>query len=255
MWFGIYKKEIKSYLQSPVIYALAGIFLFLMAYFTLGMIVEFADIYRDFNMRRMYGMDEMNVTQWVIRGFFSLLNFLLLFLIPVLTMRLLAEERKNRTFEILTSCPISDGDIVFGKYLAALTLILALLLASLVYPLLVERFSQPEWPVILTGYLGLVLTVLAYLAFGLFASTVTENQIIASFLSFSGLVFFYLVGDVTSSKEGWLGKISSELSLRQHSLSFSNGVIELRDVFYLLAFAGFFLFLSLEILKIRRWKA
>jgi ABC-2 type transport system permease protein len=254
VWFGIYKREIKSYLQSPVIYALAGIFFFLMAYFTLGMIVEFADIYNDFNMRQTYGMGEMNVTQWVIRGFFSLINFLLLFLIPVLTMRLLAEERKNRTFEILVSCPISDGDIVAGKFLAAFTLILALLLGSLVYPLLVERFSEPEWPVILTGYLGLVLTVVAYLAFGLFASSVTENQIISAFLSFSGLLFFYLVGDVTSSKEGWLSRISSELSLRQHSLSFSNGVMESRDVFYLLAFAGFFLFLSLESLKIRRWK-
>lgn len=254
MWFGIYKREIKSYLQSPVIYALAGIFFFLMAYFTLGMIVEYADIYNDFNMRQMYGMREMNVTQWVIRGFFSLINFLLLFLIPVLTMRLLAEERKNRTFEILVSCPISDGDILIGKYLAVFTLILVLLLVSFVYPLLAERFSQPEWPVILTGYAGLILTVLAYLAFGLFASSVTENQIIAAFLSFSGLLFFYLVGDVTSSKEGWLGRISSELSLRQHSLSFSNGVIESRDVFYLLAFAALFLFLSLESLKIRRWK-
>lgn len=254
MWFGIYKREIKSYLFSPVIYALAGIFLFLMAYFALGMIVEYAGIYNDFNMRQMYGMKEMNVTQWVIRGFFSLINFLLLFLIPVLTMRLLAEERKSRTFEILVSCPVSDGDIILGKYLAALTLIFALLLGSLVYPLLVERYSEPEWPVILTGYLGLFLTVMAYLAFGLFASSVTENQIIASFLGFSGLIFFYLVGDVTSSKEGWLGRISSELSLRQHSLNFSNGVIELRDVVYFLVFTVFFLFLSLESLKIRRWK-
>jgi ABC-2 type transport system permease protein len=254
VWFGIYKREIKSYLVSPVIYALAGIFLFLLAYFTLGMIVEYADIYNDFNLRQMYGQKEMNVTQWVIRGFFSLINFLLLFLIPVLTMRLLAEERKSNTFEILVSCPVSDGDIILGKYLASLTLILALLLGSLVYPLLVERFSEPEWPVILTGYLGLVLTVMAYLAFGLFASCVTENQIIASFLGFSGLIFFYLVGDVTSSKEGWLGRISSELSLRQHSLSFSIGVIESRDILYLLAFTAFFLFLSLESLKIRRWK-
>lgn len=254
MWFGIYKREIKSYLQSPVIYALAGIFFFLIAYFSLGMMIEYADIYNDFNMRQMYGMREMNVTQWVIRGFFGLINFLLLFLIPVLTMRLLAEERKNRTFEILVSCPISDSDIILGKYLAALTLILVLLLFSMAYPLLIERFSQPEWPVILTGYMGIILTVLAYLSFGLFASSVTENQIIAAFLSFSGLLFFYLVGDVTSSKEGWLGRISSELSLRQHSLSFSNGMVELRDVFYLLAFAAFFLFLSIESLKIRRWK-
>jgi len=254
MWYPIYKREIRAYLHSPAIYALGGIFFFLTAYFCLGMIVEYSDIYNDYTMRQVYGMKEMNVTEWVIRGAFGVFNFLMLFLIPVISMRLIAEERKSKTFEILVTCPVRDGEILAGKFLAALTLIILLVSSSIIYPLIVERYSQPEWRVIISGYLGLFLTILAYLAFGFFASSITENQIIAGFLSFSGLLFFYLVGDVTSSKEGWLGRLASEISLRQHTLSFSQGVLEAKDIFYFIAFCVFFVFLSLESLKIRRWK-
>jgi ABC-2 type transport system permease protein len=255
MWFPVYKRELQSYLHSPVIFAIGGIFFFLMAYFTLGMMIEFSNVYNDYEMRQMYGMKEMNVTEWVIRGFLGLVNFLMLFLIPLLTMRLFAEERKNRTFELLVTCPIRDGEILAGKFLAALTLLLGLLGSCLLYPILVEIFSAPEWPVILSGYLGLILSILAYLSFGIFASSVTENQIIAAFLSFAGLLFFYLVGDVTSAKEGFIGRIAAELSFRQHSMGFLNGVIDLKDVIYFLAFTGFFLFCSLESLKTRQWRA
>ncbi len=254
MWLPVYKREIKAYLQSPVIYVLAGIFFFLTGYFSLGMIIEFANTYGDYSMRQMYGMRDMNVTEWVIRGFFSLINFLMLFLIPLLTMRLIAEERKSWTFEVLVTCPVRDGEILWAKFLSAFTMILTLLAICIIYPLIVEKFSKPEWHVIWAGYLGILLTVVAYLSFGVFASSVTENQIIAAFMSFAGLLFFYLVGDVTSSQEGWTGALASAISIRQHSLGFERGVIELKDVFYFLAFAGFFLFLSLEALKVRRWK-
>ncbi len=255
MWFPVYKRELHSYLHSPVIFAVGGIFFFLMAYFTLGMMIEFSDVYNDFEMRQMYGMKEMNVTEWVIRGLLGLVNFLMLFFIPLLSMRLFAEERKNRTFEILVTCPVRDGEILAGKFLAALTLLLVLLASCLLYPVLVDIFSEPEWRVVLSGYLGLVLTILAYLSFGIFASSVTENQIIAAFLSFAGLLFFYLVGDVTSAKEGLIGKIAAELSFRQHSTGFMKGVVELKDIAFFLAFAGFFIFLSLESLKSRQWRA
>lgn len=255
MWTAVYKKEINSYLHSPVIYVMGGIFFFLVAYFTLGMMIEYADVYNDYSMRRMYGMEEMNVTEWVVRGFFSLLHFLMLFLIPLISMRLIAEEKKSRTFEVLVTCPLRDGEIVAGKFLAALSLVVVILALCGVYPLLVERFSQPEWPVILTGYLGLFLLVLAYLSFGMFASSVTENQIIAAFLSFAGLLFFYLVGDVTTSREGFLGRTASAVSLRLHGEGFTKGVIELRDVFYFLAFSVTFLYLSMISLKARYWKA
>ena len=255
MWIAVYKKEIRSYLHSPVIYVIGGVFFFLVAYFTLGMMIEYAGVYNDHSMRRMYGMEEMNVTEWVVRGFFSLLHFLMLFLIPLLSMRLIAEERKSRTFEVLVTCPLRDGDIIAGKFLAALSLLIVILGVCLVYPLLLERYSDPEWPVIFTGYLGLFLLVLAYLSFGMFASSVTENQIIAGFLSFAGLLFFYLVGDVTTSREGLLGRLASAVSLRQHGMGFSKGVIETKDVFYFLAFSVTFIYLSMTSLKARHWKS
>jgi ABC-2 type transport system permease protein len=254
MWYPIYKRELKASLHSPVIYVLAGVFFFLMSYFTLGMMIEFAGVYSDYNMRQMYGMANMNVTDWIVRGFFGLMNFLMLFMIPLLTMRLFAEERRNRTYDLLVTCPVRDGDILTGKFLAALTIILALLAACFIFPLLLEHYSSPEWPVVLAGYLGMLLTILAYIAFGIFASSVTENQIISAFLSFAGLLFFYLIGDVTSSQEGWKGAVASALSIRQHTLSFAKGVIELKDVFYFCAFTFLFLFLSLEVLKVRRWR-
>jgi len=255
MWFPVYKRELQSYLHSPVIFAIGGIFFFLIAYFALGMMIDFSNVYNDYEMRQMYDMKEMNVTEWVIRGLLGLINFLMLFFIPLLTMRLFAEERKNRTFELLVTCPIRDGEILAGKFLAALTLLLVLLVSCLPYPILVDIFSEPEWPVVLSGYLGLILSILAYLSFGIFASSVTENQIIAAFLSFSGLLFFYLVGDVTSGRQGWIGRIAGELSFRQHTMGFMNGVIDLKDVIYFLGFTGFFIFLSLESLKTRQWRA
>jgi len=254
MWFPVYKREIGAYLHSPVLYVIGGVFLFLVAYFSLGMMVEFSDVYTDFNMRQIYGMGSMNVTEWVIQGFFGLLNFLLLFTIPLLTMRLFAEEKRNRTFELLVTCPIRDGEILAGKFLSCMTVLLFFLGSCFIYPLLVDKFSEPEWPVIATGYLGLFLAAGAYLSFGVFASSVTENQVIAAFLTFGGLLFFYLVGDVTSSREGLLGQVSSVLSIRQHSAGFAKGVIEIRDLIYFASFIAFFLFLSLECLKIRRWR-
>ena len=255
MWFAIYKRELKAYLQSPVVYVIGGIFLFLTGYFTIGMMIEYSDIYNDFQARRMYSMENMNVTEWVIRGFLGLINFLMLFIIPLLTMRLLAEEKKNRTFEVLVTCPVKDGAVLAGKYLASMSVFTAFLLICLIYPALVEKFSDPEWPVVWTGYLGLLLSMTAYFAFGIFASSITENQIIAAFLCFAGLLFFYLVGEVTSSQAGWIGNLSGAISLRRHSMNFIKGVVEAKDVFYFIAFTVFFLFLSLEMMKIRRWRS
>jgi gliding motility-associated transport system permease protein len=255
MFIPIYKRELKAYFQSPVLYVILGIFTFLMAYFILSMIIEFSDMYTDQKARQSFLMESMNVTEWIIGGFFGLVNFMMLIIIPLITMRLIAEEKKNRTFEVLMASPVSDEGIIAAKYLAALTIILIMLGSCFVYPLIIEKFSEPEWPVIFTGYLGLILTSMAFLAFGLFASSITENQIIASFLSFSGLLFFYLVGDVTSSREGLIGEISMALSIRRHGMSFSKGILDTTDIFYLVAFTVFFLFLSLEALKIRRWRS
>jgi len=254
MWFAIYKRELKACLQSPVIYVLAGVYFFLTAYFTLGMMIEFSDAYNDYNMRQLYGMSSMNVTEWVVRGFFGLMNFLMLIVAPLLTMRLFAEERRSRTFDLLVTCPVRDGDILAGKFLSVLTILGALLAVCFVFPLILGKYSQPEWAVVFAGYLGVALCVLAFAAFGVFASAITENQIIAAFIGFAGLLFFYLIGDVTSSQAGWKGKAAGAFSIRQHSMSFAQGVIELKDIFFFFAFAAFFLFLSLEVLKARRWR-
>ncbi|HPB30539.1 MAG TPA: ABC transporter permease subunit [Candidatus Sumerlaeota bacterium] len=254
MWWKIYKREVGAYFQGPTLYVLAGIFLFLMGWFTIGMLAEFAEAYDNLSLQQTYDMKNLNITEWVVRGFFSLLNFLMMFMIPLFSMRLFAEESRNRTLEALLTCPVREGSVLAGKFLASLTILYALCGLCMIYPVLFEIYSEPEWPVIWTGWLGIALAVPAYLAFGVFASTITENQIIAAFVGFTGLLFFYLVGDVTSSVEGFSGRLAEGLSINAHSAGFTQGLIESADLFYFAVFTFFFLFLSREILALRRWR-
>lgn len=255
MWTPVYRRELKASFHLPVFYVLAGIFLFLVSYFTLGMMIEFTDAFRDYSLQQIYGMENPNVTEWVVKGFFSLLNLLFIFMVPLLSMKLYAEEKKSGSLDLLLTCPVKDGEVLAGKFLAALTVLLILPVACFIFPVLFEIFSEPEWPVIWTGYAGIILSLAAYLSIGIFASSITENQVIAAFLSFSGILFFYLAGDVTSAQEGFIGRISSEISLRRHAEPFFQGIIEIGDVFYFIAFCAFFLFLTIESLKIRRWRS
>jgi ABC-2 type transport system permease protein len=171
------------------------------------------------------------------------------------TMRLLAEERKSGTFELLASLPFSDMDIVVAKFLAAWTLLLGLLGVSLIYVGVMMGIGRPELPVVLVAYLGLALASAVYVSIGLLASSLTENQIVAAILGLAGLLAFFLVGDILPGRSDGIGAWLEMMSLRAHTEQFTRGLVRLEDVAYLILMTCGFLFLTLRVLEVRRWRA
>jgi len=197
-----------------------------------------------------------NATQFVLTNSYYMIHFLLLFTLPILSMRLIAEERKSGTLELLVTNPVRDWGLLLGKYVAALAVVGILLVLTLPYPLAVQLLGgQPEWNVVWSCFIGLALISAAYLAFGLFASSLTESQVVAAVVSYIGLFLFYISGGLLGSLGSDTARaIGSALAVEPHFNPFTSGRIGLIDVAYFLLFSLFFLFLSAQVLGMRRWK-
>lgn len=251
--WSIVKKEMRLYFTSPVAYVILFIFLFVMGYF-------FSQIFQYFSIASMQsamnpGMGrDLNVTDGVMRPLFSnIAVILLLSLMPLVTMRLFAEERQTGTIELLLTYPIRDGAVLLGKYLAALALYAILLGLTWVYPAILFFFARPEWAPILTGYLGLFLMGGAFLAVGVFASSLTKNQIVSAVVTFGILLMFWVVGWAAENMGGTVGAILRHLSILDHFDSFSKGVLDTKDVVYYVNFTLVALFLAFRSLEAQRW--
>jgi len=250
----IYKRELRAYFQNPGVYVTLAIFLSVAGWFVYSGLAWFVRICMDRRMQMQMGSGPVNFTEFVVKDTFGIISFLFLFVIPLLTMRLFAEEKKSGTFELLVTCPVTDWGLVLGKYLAALSVVVAFLMLSGIFPLVFSRLGDPEWPVVGSCYLGLLLVGMAYVAFGTFASTLTENQIIAGVVTFFGLLAFYLVGDMGIGGMGAVSRVFEGLSIRQHSENLIRGRILPEDITYFVAFAVGFLFLANNVLESRRWR-
>jgi ABC-2 type transport system permease protein len=196
----------------------------------------------------------LNITDSVLRPLFSNVSVILLLLMPLVTMRLFAEERRSGTIELLLTYPVRDGAVLLGKFLAALALYIIMLVLTLVYPGLLFAFARPEWGPVVTGYLGLLLLGSAFIAAGLFASSLTENQIVAAMTTFGILLLFWVISWTADTVGGTAGRILTHLSLIEHFDNFGKGVLDTRDIVYYLSFITVALFLTLRALEARRWK-
>jgi ABC-2 type transport system permease protein len=248
----IFKKEIRLYFASPVAYVVLTIFLLIAGYFFYSIFAFFTFASMQSAMNPAMGRD-LNVTDGVMRPLFSNVSVILLLLMPIITMRLFSEERKAGTIELLLTYPVRDGAVLAGKYLAALTLYAVMLTLTLLYPGLVAYFARLEWGPLLSGYLGLLLMGAMFLAIGVLASSLTENQIVAAISTFGVLLIFWVIGWSAENAGGNLGKVLSHLSILEHYDSFAKGAIDTRDVLYYLDFTGLSLFLTLLSLQARRW--
>jgi ABC-2 type transport system permease protein len=198
---------------------------------------------------------QLNPNTMVYRPLFAVLAIVLLFLVPILTMRLLAEEKRSGTAELLFTYPITDWAVILGKFLSALMVYLIFLAFTLSYSLALTFVTRLDWGAIGAGYLGLVLLGASALALGLFASSLTENQIVAGVAGFALLLLFWIIGWVQELGTGQVGKVIQQLSLLDHYDNFTKGVIDTRDLTYCLSFIFFFLFLTKRQLESRRWRA
>jgi ABC-2 type transport system permease protein len=251
--WAIFKKEMRLYFTSPVAWVVFTIFLLIAGYFFYSIFAFFTLASMQSAMNPQMGRD-LNVTDSVMRPLFSNISVILLLLMPLVTMRLFAEERRAGTIELLLTYPVRDGAVLAGKYLSALALYAIMIALTLLYPVIVVYFARLEWGPILTGYLGLLLMGATFIAVGVFASSLTENQIVAAITTFGALLIFWILGWSADYAGGTAGKVLQFLSILEHNDSFSKGVLDSKDVLYYLNFTLLALFLTLRSLEARRWK-
>jgi len=251
--WSVFKKETRSYFTSPVAYVVIFVFLLLVGFF-------FHSLISWFNSQSMqmaqnpYYMQQININQMVYSPLFHNISIILLLVIPLLTMRLMAEEKKIRTEELLFTSPLSVLQILLGKYLAALFVLFVMLALTGVYSLFTFAYGNPELPAILSGYLGLFLMGAAFMAVGLFFSSLTENQIVAAVLTFGSLLLFWILNWAAFSAAGFWKDTLNYLSFFQHFDDLTRGIVDTSDLVYYLSFAFFGLFLSHSVIQSRRWR-
>jgi ABC-2 type transport system permease protein len=245
-------KELRSYLVSPIAWVLATVFLVISGFLFYSVLTWYT--LQSFQMMQVPdAAAQMNVNRMVFTPTFQNAAVTLLLIIPMVTMRLLAEEKRNRTAQLLFTSPVRLGEIVAGKFVAALALLGGILLATAYMPLLVEAYGDLDWGPIWTSYLGLLLFAGAATSIGLFASSLTENQIVAAVITFGILLLFWIIGWM-AQQGGDVGLVIEQLSLTNHLEGFLQGAVELKDVVYYLSLCAFGLFLTHRVLDSSRWR-
>ena len=249
----VFKKELAVTFSSPVFYAATFIFLLLSGYFVYSNTAYFSLLSLQ-AASNPYLSGQLNLTDMVMKPFFGDLAIILLLMVPLLTMRLYAEEKKSGTIELLFTYPLSDGAALAGKYLATLLVLIAMLAGTIPYLILLEGFGNLDWGIVGAGYLGVILTGGSFLALGLFTSSVTENQIVAAVISFGALLLFWIIGWGATMAGPPVSVILKHLSLASHLESFIQGLIDTRDIVFHMTFTFFWLFLTLRFLNSRFWR-
>lgn len=249
----IFKKEMRLYFTSPVAYVVLTIFLVIAGWFFYNIFAFFTLASMQSAMNPAMARD-LNVTDSVMRPLVSNISVILLLLMPLVTMRLFAEERRSGTIELLLTYPVRDGAVLVGKYLAALALYALMLALTLLYPGIIVYFARLEWGPLATAYVGLLLMGGTFIAVGIFASSLTENQIVASITTFGILLIMWIIGWSADYVGGMWGKVLQHLSIAEHNDNFAKGVLDTKDVVYYLNFIALALFLTLRSLEARRWK-
>ncbi len=249
----IFRKEMANFFVSPIAYTVIGCFLIIAGFF----------FWANVSLLSLISLQaandpsiatRINLTDVVIRPLVQNMSIILLFLVPLLTMRLFSEERKTGTIELLLTYPVNDFGIVFGKFLAAVTILLIMMGCTLSFPLIMASLGSFDIGVFLSSYVGLILMGSSFIALGVFISSVTENQIVAAAISFGAALMFWVISWTSSFTGQTLGAIIRQTSIIERLDSFLKGVITLSDVTYFLFFTAFFLFLSFRSIETQRWR-
>lgn len=253
--FALAAKDIRIATVSPILYVVSGVFLILVGLF-FWQIVSFATI-QSMQMLRFQGaLPQLNLTAMVFQPMFRNMHVILLLVIPLLTMRLLSEERKHKTIELLMTSPVTLGQLVAGKFLAVLALYLCLIGLTLYMPVLLSIWGGVDWPTVLSGYLGFVLVGAVYLALGLLASSLTENQVSAGVLTFGMNLGLWIVGWAAMTADGsGVQPVLNHLALTQHFDALLKGLISAASLVYGVSLAVFGLFLTHRVLDSSRWRS
>lgn len=249
----VFKKEIFIIFSSPIFYAASFIFLVLSGYFFYSNTVYFSILSLQ-AANNPFLAEQLNMSDAVLKPFFGDLSIVFLLMLPLITMRLYAEEKKTGTIELLFTYPISDAAALMGKFSATMVVILAMLAGTMPYLIVVGFFGTLEWGIVISGYLGVILMAGGFVALGIFTSSVTENQIVAAVLSFGALLLLWVFGWAKAMAGPFLGTILEHISIVRHVDSFTKGLMDSRDIIFYLIFISFWLFLTLRFLNTRYWR-
>lgn len=250
----IARKEMRIYFTSPIAYVVVAVFLVLVGFLYYSAVLNYARLSLQF-LRFQGVASQFSLNDMVFRRTFMNASVILLLMMPLLTMRLLAEEKKAKTTELLMTSPISLTAIIVGKYLAALAIYAVMLSLTLYMPVLMAFTGPIDVRPLVSSYLGMLLVGSVFLSVGIFASSLTESQVVAAALSFGILLLFWLWGWAASAAEGTiLGPLFSYLSLFDHLDPFVKGLIDTTDVAYFVSMTVFGLFLAHRVIESERWK-
>lgn len=230
----ILDREIKAYFQSPLGYVFAGVMFLFTGYF--------------FFAYNLYG----NTND--MRAIFSTLFAVVLFLIPILTMRLMSEDKKLKTDQLLLTAPVSRTALVLGKYFAAVCVYLLSMMSTMVVAVVISRLAEPEWPVIFGHFIGLFLLGITLIAICLFLSSLTESQVIAAIGGFAASFFLMLIDTLAPLiPVEAVGKVLESLSFQNRYTSFTLGILNVADIVFFLSIAAMFVCFTIGVLEKRRW--
>lgn len=228
------RKELRTFFDSHIAYIVITIFLLIAGWFF------FSDLFL--------------VNQASLRNLFSIIPFIFMFFVPAVTMRLISEEKRSGTIEGLVTLPVSDYEIILGKFLAGLILIVVAVMLTLVYAITLSGIGDFDFGSVVSGYVGLIFLGAAYLSIGIFTSSLTENQIVAFITSFVIIFALFMLDKVLMFMPAILASFLEYLSVSYHFSNISRGVIDSRDVIYYLSLVFFFLFLAVRALESRKWR-
>jgi len=247
----IAERELRSYFASPMAYVIIGFFLLPFGVFFFLYLNMFV---RNSMQMGQFGGGSQNVNQQVIRYVLQNASVIILFIMPMITMRTYAEEKRSGTIELLLTSPVSDVEIILGKFFGALGLYVAMLAVTLLYIGILFVYGSPEWKPIISAYLGLLLMGAAFVSIGLLISSTTNNQIVAGVVTFVVFLLFWIIGWFADSAGPTIGPITSYLSITEHFDDFSKGVIDTKHVIYYLSLITFGLFLTAKSVDTERWR-
>jgi len=228
------KKELKGYFDSPIAYIVITIFLLISGWFF------FSDLFL--------------VNQASLRNLFSIVPFIFMFFVPAVTMRLISEEKRSGTIELLLTLPVRDHEIILGKFLAGMILISVAVILTLVYTLTLSGLGDLDAGSVVAGYLGLIFLGATYVSVGVFTSSLTQNQIVAFITSFLIIFILFMLNKVLIFFPSFLASFFEYLAVDYHFSNISRGVIDSRDLIYYLSIIFLFLFLSVRALESRKWR-
>jgi gliding motility-associated transport system permease protein len=230
----IFRRELGSYFNSAIAYIVITVFLLISGY--------------------LYFSQVFLVGEATLRDFFGITPLIFIFFGPAVTMKLLAEEKRSGTIELLVTMPVTDWQVVVGKFLAALAVITVAILLTLAYPITLSTMGDLDWGAVIGGYIGLVMLAGAYVAIGVMTSSWTHDQVVSFIVAFGITFSLYLLGKMVPLMPAGLAPIVEYMTLDSHFNNIAKGVIDSRDVIYYVSLIGACLFMATQSLDSRRWR-